>query len=173
MKIYITLLILLLTSYVNAEIVKVNFCINKPIASEEFQEVVNQYNVQYVEINQRNNKYFYLGVMDETVIDDFTTSLSDKKPKILGSFRKNGLQHGRRTYLSIPATYDSEGNQLTPDIYNEIGGVKYPFNKKEYLDLMKDKKTYDIDGVELSSTRPTKVKETHNIAGWETSQFPE
>ena len=145
------------------EIVKIKFSTTKPIS----QEVVQQHNLQYGEINQRAGKYLYWGVLDEKDITEL-----GKEVKIICAHNKKGFQVGRTKILSAPATYDKDGIKLTDDVYTETGTVKHTFDKAEYLSLMRDIKTYSPECVELTSERPTEVKETHNIFGWERAQIP-
>ena len=172
MKLYI-LIILLFAQFASAEYVKFYFEINKPIGAKEFAEVARKYQVDYIEVNQRNNKYLYIGVIPEPDdIEKFTEELSDKKPKILGSFKFNGLQYGKSKKIT-PAEYDKDGKITKPEVIEKIGTAKHKFEKVSYINMMRDVKTFDGDGVELTSTRPVKEKMTHNILGWGTDDYPQ
>lgn len=151
------IILLLLSSPVScfAETVKVYFCINKPVGSVEFNEVSNEYDVEYVEINQRNNKHFYIALIeDESRLSEYLGLLSDKNPKILGAFKNSGLKYGLKVQDEV----------IT-------GTVKYKLQSNDFLDLMPDNKTFDDLGVELTSARSTKIKGIKNFAGWNTCVF--
>ena len=162
----LTICLLLLIVHAEAEMVKINFSTSKSVSTE----VMQKYNTHYGLLNKRDGVYYYWGALDESDITAFTKEVP---ATIIGAFRKNGLQVGVTKQLSTLAKYDSGGAQLSPDKYSNVGTAKHVFNKAEYLKSMKDVKTYNKEGIELSSKVPTKLHETHNIFGWETAQFPE
>ena len=145
MKTIIVLVIIFMSTICNAETLKAYLSIDQLTEQEipVMQDIASQYFVEYALINIRNDRRFYIGIIkNDSMINDFISALSIKSPSIIGVF-------------------DISGNQV----------VAYQLKESEFLSLMPDDKTYDVDGNELTSTRPTKVKPLKNFGGWGECSF--
>lgn len=156
--IIIAMMLFAATSVCQADTVKAYLSLDELTEQElpVFQEISGKFFVEYSLINIRNDRRFYIGLIRDTEqIASFLNYLAIKSPSVIGVFSHSGLTYGLQ-YTTDPET----GEQIT------TGEVIYPFKIEEYLSLMPDIKTYDIDGTELSSSRPTVVKPLKNFGGW-------
>jgi len=162
--------LILIPSIANAEFAKFYFSVDSEQTKKQttvFNDACQNFYVEYVLINTRITKRFYMACIDEKAnLDSFILAIASLNPEMLGAFKFNGLQLGRTKQLKTPAVTDKDGKITTPATYQTIGVSKHPFQKTKYISLMRNKKTFDGDGNVLTSTRPVKEKETHNFAGW-------
>lgn len=123
-----------------------------------FQEIASQYFVEYSLINIRNGRRFYVGIIrSEDLISGFIQTIDSKSPSIIGVFQKSGLQY--------------ELEYTTGEETVIEGTLHYSFKEAEFISLMPDNVTYDIDGVETSRERPIVVKDLKGFAGWQDCIF--
>ena len=112
--------------------------------SSKFKSVTKKTNVEYAIVNSRENKDLYICIIkDGKNIDSFIDDIESMAPSVLGKYKVDGKKWS-----------DDEKDKL---------------KKNDFLSLMKDKKTYDVNGIETKSERPTETKETVNFSGWKLS----
>lgn len=82
--------------------------------------------------------------------------------QVMDVFKVEGVRHGQTL---IPATFDDQGNEITPE---EIIGIPTypPMPKTNALEFMPDDVVYDNDGNEVSRTPATDYKQVNKVLGF-------
>lgn len=81
--------------------------------------------------------------------------------QVLDCFQTNGVRHGQTL---IPATYDENGDELTPESIE--GNPTYqPNPQADMLLYMPDDVVYDEEGNEVSRTPATELTDVINVLG--------
>ena len=139
---------------------------------KELADITHKNNVEYVKINTRLSKNLYLACTNSPDgVSAFINDLAEFHGELLGSFNFDGTQYGKSKKITN-AEYNKDGKTIRTEKVNTIGAAVHDFKKTKYIDLMRDKKTHNSEGVELTSVRPTVEKETHNFFGWGGAEFP-
>ena len=151
-----------------AQPIKFYFAVDQTADKVKIKEWFHKYDVEYYIINKRGGFIFATALIkDHNELPNLKKVFEVEGFIILAAFKQDGAQVGRTKIVKTPAVYDKDGSLVSPAIYEYVGKISYPINTIGFLQLMRDVKTYDVDGNELSSIRPTEVRETHNFAGWE------
>lgn len=155
------MIFMLLCSSCFAEPVKFYFAVDQTADKQKILTWFQKYHVDYHIINRRGGYIFANALIPNLEdIPNIQKIFEIKGFIVLAAFKLNGVQVGRRRILK----------ELQEYLYS--GSATHVFNKTAFLALMKDIKTYDANGVELTSTRPIVERESHNYLGWGTAVFP-
>jgi len=147
------------------------------LAEEEipaFQQLTAMFFVEYSLVNIRSSKRLYIGLIRNSEdIPSFLEAIKTKNPEVLGVFEHSGVQWGQTVEIT-PATYDEDtGEVSTEEITTISGEAIYPFDLKQYLELMPDELKFDEEGKITSTSRPTEFKALKNFGGWGECIFPQ
>jgi len=120
---------------------------------------------------------FFNCIVNQTFIDELPNLLSFyPSAVVIGVWRKDGLQYGWKYDITIDSNTQIETKTKVRDTYKDNSGKivnkpSYPYSKTDYLELMPDINTFDIDGNLTSSVRPTISKTFHSWSGWTDKDF--
>lgn len=128
-------------------------------------------------INTRNGKRFYSGLLiDINLLEDqydeegnlirqsLLNEFSALSPEILGVWNTEGTQYG----IELDYVFDEEGNLINTI---KSGTPIYPLQTTKILDLMPDEITTNSGGNNISTSRPTQLKQLNKFSGYGDKDF--